>query len=275
MKFPVQIKFLLRVIEYWAIFTGRTFLTNFYPPVVVYSCPKTGTSSIKVTLRKQLPNPVYHSHHFSPDVLRAMWQQNPDAHKDQWLADLIRHQREKKRWKVITLTREPVARTISNYFEGLENAYFAIGKRAMMDEMKDFLYEQASDLSNSMFTNPDFWFDEELKTVFGFDIYAEPFDPAKGYAIYKAEQADILLIRLEDLSRVGAQVLGEFLGKENIVLLKSNERALTILNDEYRQIQQTLKFAPEFLDALYAGRYVRHFYSAAEIETFKRRWEEK
>ena len=256
-----------------ALFIYRAFLGRFYTPVLVYSIAKTGTSSIKVSLRKQIPNPVYHTHHLALSYFSPSGARTVNERKDLWLSDLVAHADPKTRWKVVTLTREPVIRAISNYFEALENVYLKTGRRVAFDEMIDFLHEQTTDLSDSMFTKPDFWFDTELQDLFDFDIYAQPFEPSQGYAIYHTARADILLIRLEDLSRVGAASLAEFFGVPSITLLKSNERALTVLNHEYRQVQQTLKFPAGFLDSLYAMRYARHFYTSSEVEKFKQRWQ--
>ncbi len=42
----------------------------------------------------------------------------------------------------------------------------------------------------------------EVKSLYGVDVFAEPFDPERGYAIYRNDFADVLLIKLEKLNDV-------------------------------------------------------------------------
>lgn len=271
------IKTLSLWLGYRALFVWNVISGRFYTPIVVFSIAKTGTTSVKVTLRRQLPNPVYHAHHLSrAHFAKRMWGLSPRGwvteRKDLWLRNLIDSSSGQPRWKVIILTREPVARAISAVFEIFESRHMAGQAQVTPEEFNEFILEQTTDFNDSMFTAPDQWFDQEALEVWGWEAYSAAFDPTQGYGIYQTPKAEILVLRLEDLSRVGAQALGEFLGVAGLKLFKANERAATVYQAEYQQVLETLSLPAEFLERLYATRYAQHFYTPAEIEKFKRRW---
>ncbi len=269
------------MIAYRVAFTYRTFLSLFFQPVLVYSIAKTGTSSVKKTLRKYFfPHPVYHVHRMSWTFLKKLKQKEsipaipPEWDKDLWTRNLIERTRKKIHWKVITLTREPIGRQVSATFEGLENSNLAGGsEEAILEQAKRRLNIQELPVEqNNAYFIAERWFDEELREVFGFDVYSTEFDRAAGYKIYKVQNADILVIRLEDLSRVGPQAFKELLGGKNTKIIKANERAASRLQPAYQQILDTITYPNAFLDRIYNGRYSQLFYSEEEITTFKKRW---
>jgi hypothetical protein len=108
------------------------------------------------------------------------------------------------KWKIITLVRDPMARHISATFQNThlipgfnleeEQATYDLITNKILDSIKNF--DEKTNLSAS-------WFDNEIKHVFGFDVYAVDFSTAQGYQIYATQHADILLIRLEDLNQEG------------------------------------------------------------------------
>ena len=116
------------------------------------------------------------------------------------------------------------------------------------------------------------WFDRELKQVFDFDVYGAAFDPTIGHATYEARDADILLIRLEDLSRRGPAALEDFLGVRDVEILTANEGAEKTTRDVYRAVRDRLTLPELTLDSVYGSRYARHFYAVQEIEGLKARW---
>jgi hypothetical protein len=188
-----------------------------------------------------------------------------------------------KKWKVITLTREPVGRNISTFFENLEikslnsngkykiksdyyNIDSIIVKEDNLGELVDFFFSKLNHRS------PLDFFDNELHKVFNVDVYANEFPKSKGYKIYRTLKADILLIRVEDLNRVAQQAFKEFLEIENFSLIDENvseDKNYALL---YKAFKDKIHLPDSYLDQLYCSKYMQHFYSIEEINNFRSRW---
>ena len=91
---------------------------------------------------------------------------------------------------VISLVRDPIAREVSSVFQtsGLLRA-------ALRDESGQLDPESALAFLAERFVGPDpcgyaeQWFDQELAVAFGVDVFAEPFDDARGYRILRSPRA--------------------------------------------------------------------------------------
>jgi len=116
------------------------------------------------------------------------------------------------------------------------------------------------------------WFDRELKSVFGVDVYAIPFDPAKGYEIYESEKARVLLVRLEDLRSRAPVAFGDFLGLGDFRLADTNVAEAKGYADVYRRFVASVRLPHDYIERMYDSRYARHFYSEDELDAFRLRW---
>jgi hypothetical protein len=257
-----------------------------YTPIVVFTLGKVGSTTVKYSLEKAgLPNPVFHTHFLSKKRIY-------ETHEISKSWDLTGKRPfsmvqglalnrlgtltwDRRKWKVITLVREPVGREISDLFQNpfhfpnlvnLEGQAFISSASA---ELRKAIAEFDPATNYTVC-----WFDWEIKEMFGLDLYQQAFDPAKGYAIYSSPRADILLIRMEDLSRCAGQAFQEFLGIPNFLLHKANEAAAKDYSSEYRTVLDSISFPPQDLEKVYNARYARHFYTPAEIQAFKQRWEQ-
>lgn len=108
--------------------------------------------------------------------------------ESQCIVKRLRTARPGERWSVVTLVRDPVARNISDYFHRLAEVDPARVARDASDELvaelgRGFL-ERFEDHEL-----PLTWFDSELKSVFGLDVYGAPFPVAKGYGLYANDKA--------------------------------------------------------------------------------------
>ena len=80
-----------------------------------------------------------------------------------------------------------------------------------------------------------------------------------------------LLIRLGDLDRVAADAMREFLGLEDFRLTLANVGA----EKDYGEIYTTFKQSPlpaDYVEAMYATKYARPFYTDAERAACAARW---
>lgn len=262
-------------------------VTNGAPQAfLVYQMGKVGSSTVYASLRRaDLPGPLYKVHYLSDAGLargRARYAQLPvqvpvpyeetTEHVRRLLAE-----RPELAWKVVSLVREPIARDVSAYVQMVDVLHPAlvagpvpavrrIARAAGVqfigfDERRSYLCE---------------WFDEELRAVFGVDVFAQPFDHDAGCLRVRRGRLDLLVLRAEDLNRVGARVLSEFAGVP-VPLTPASSRSpdklqAAYVEPVYREILRQVRVPEPVCRRVYRSRYARHFYTAAEIDTFTARW---
>ena len=187
------------------------------------------------------------------------------------------------RWKIITLTRDPVARNMSAFFDNLEvhvqssNDVFEIKSDIWGIEPTTLKLDDIHKLIAIFFDrfyhfDPMEFFEREIKGVLGADVYRTEFPTSSGFKIYKDKIGDILVLRLEDLDRCAEKAFEAFIGIKNLKLLKQNVSGEKNYAALYRKFKETIVFPKSYIDALYDSKYMRHFYSHGEIEEFRSRW---
>ena len=258
-------------------------------PIVVHTMGKVGSLSVAAMLNGlNLTVPVLQTHFLSWENIRQveeLYQKLP-RHKIPDHLIVSRHLRKMidetigvVTWRIITLIRDPVARAISDLFENLE--IFLPGIAQMSEkERESSIHGYLSKKFGQFDEAADYvctWFDQELKGVFGFDIYAEPFERENGYQIYHTRNnaLKILAIKLERLNQCYQDAFAHFLGVNNIQLRQANTGRSKWYNRLYKNVIASVSVDPGFLQNIYASRYVRHFYTEKEIESFFSRWKSK
>ena len=116
------------------------------------------------------------------------------------------------------------------------------------------------------------WFDIHLKPVFNFDVYKQSFQPMHGYAIYNAEKVDILLLRLEDLNKCTKEAFYKFLSIDNFELFNTNISNDKTYSSNYSLFKDQLKLPKSYISEMYDSKYMRHFYTEAEIKILRSKW---
>ena len=271
--------------SYAAPMPGRNLLEVNKDPIIVYQVGKVGSRTVLSSLQKAYQNlhldvPIHHVH-----VLENLDELEQNIRKSfanpvDNLA-YIRKSKElrkkidsnpKQNWKLISLVREPVARNVGSFFQNLSE-YIPDWKERYnsgnlsLDELQEcFLNNQSIHIA------ADWWFDKQLKPLFGIDVFESVFPTNVGYKIYRASpRASLLLIRLEDLNACVGHAMFEFLRLDDFKLYNSN------ISDEkdYAELYQAFKEKPlpdEYLERMYSTRSARHFYSPDEREQFAKRW---
>ncbi len=264
---------------------GRSIMKVNQDPIIVYQVGKVGSRTILLSLQKaykslHLDVPVHHVHvlenldemernlrkNFANPVDNLAYIKKSKELRQKIDSDL------NKRWKIISLVREPVARNIGSFFQNLTEYIpdwkerYQNGKLSLDDLQDYFLKDQSIHIA------ADWWFDKQLKPLFGIDVFESDFPIEVGYKIYKSPpRASLLLMRLEDLNECAEHAMFEFLGLEDFELHNSN------VGDEkdYAELYQAFKEKPlpaEYLEKMYSTRSARHFYSADELRKFAARW---
>jgi|SRR5581483_11838770 hypothetical protein len=249
-------------------------------PILVYQMGKVGSKSVYHSLQAlDLDVPVYHLHTLNRlDEYEAEVRQrfaNPQPYLEALAyGRKIRAEYESARWhtwNLISLVRAPVPRAISEFFENIETFFPDFSTRLArnpisVQALQEFFVSQFQD------TSPQTWFDHQVHELFGLDVYATPFDRARGYQIYQGERVRLLLMRLENLNACAAPALQSFLGLENFTLQKSNEGSAKEYAALYQTFLDTLRLPDAFIHKMHSTRYARHFYTPEELNASVARW---
>lgn len=234
---------------------------------LVYTMGKVGSSSLFRHLKEHFPFlPVFQVHFLSDAFLKdelpgSHFAQN--VHKGERVKEFL-NQHSQKRWKLISLVRDPVGRAISNFFENPGQFIDGHPSDRSPDEIASLIREKA-DCNYALE-----WFDKEFYAYTGFDVYDEPFDKEKGFSIYEyAPQRELLLFRMEDLDRDHREGLKAFLGEDPGEMKRENVKEDRSL---YQEVKTRFTLPRETLDAIYSSKYMQHFYTPEEIERFKAKW---
>lgn len=263
---------------------GKSFQVRM-DPIIIYQPGKVGSSTVLASLNHSLHpavagTTIYHAHHLNHlEQLEADIKSrfpNPQRSLEKLAIDKeLRRKIDEdpnQKWNVITLTREPVAMAISTIFEMLDvlfpgwKAKYQAGQWDLQEMQETILKRYVGG------PGPEDWYDVQMKPVFDIDVYSHPFPYQQGYEIYHGKNnSRLLLIRLEDLNRVGQKVLGYFLNQKRFHLVQANVGEQKEYSDLYRDFKK-IPWPASFLEKMYASRFARHFYTDEEIYGFYRKW---
>jgi hypothetical protein len=265
-------------------------------PLLVYQMGKVGSSTIVRSLNALgIDRPIYHPHFLTreriaqteADRRQFLGTERYAYLKRPWLYAFLVKQLDKGlrggKWKVVSLTREPVSRNLSVFFENLEIKSVDDGRRY---EISSHYYRIAPtiielnrlNVLSALFfekvnhDSPDQFFEKEIKGVLGVDVFDRAFPTSQGYCIYEGAVADILVLRLEDLNRVAGQAFFEFMGIADFELLNTNVGSEKHYAALYNAFKAYVHLPEAYLNRMYRSRYVRHFYADAQIEAFRQKW---
>jgi hypothetical protein len=266
-------------------------------PLIIFQMGKVGSKSVKRSLEAlNLDMAIYHSHLLTKTRIRETEKQRKKFFRTKresylkrpWMNQFLRKQIDRglngKKWKIVTLTRDPIARNVSTFFENLEirscndqngfvieSDYYDIDALTVTSDdvqvLTDLFFDRVKHDS------PLEFFDRELKGVFGVDVYGNEFPKSEGYKIYNDKRADVLLIRLEDLDRCGPIAFKEFLGIENFTLSNENVGSKKIYGPLYSRLKKEIKFPESYLDKFYNSKFMKHFYTDQERSAFRGKWQ--
>ena len=259
--------------------------------LLVHTMGKVGSTSVAASLKARgiRRTMLMYQPHFVSDEGRALAERLASEGNGGWARlvkkeragflrnralcdELARLRAEGERVKVITMVRDPVATNVSGLFHNYlwwpaeVKALCAAPSAACLDALQDYF------LNSYPHDVPETWFDMELRTLYGVDVYAQPFDPARGYAIYHSDYADVLLLKLETLNRSAPDAFRDFMGLDDFQLIESNTAEDKAYADLYRAFRRELALPESYLDRVYGTRLARHFYGSDELAAFRRKW---
>ncbi len=274
----------------------RAYLRHGQGPVLLLQMGKVGSKSVQAGLEAlDLDRPVYHSHFLSEERTAQTERQRRKFFRteryayllrpwlNQFLLKMYRNDPEKRTWKLITLTREPVGRNISAFFENLDvvlhdnGTDYEITSDYYGIEPTVVTIDDVGRLAELFFTrathdSPVKFFYREIRDIFGIDVIGSGFPIDKGYQIYKEGRVELLVIRLESLADVVKPAMQEFLGIEDFELINSNIGAKKVYAPLYDAFKKHVVIDSGYAAKLYDSDYMRTFYSQDEIRDAKDKW---
>lgn len=198
--------------------------------------------------------------------------------------------------KVITGVREPISQNLSIMYQEISGGgnykNWILGeleqqadKQKGIKELEEVLYEKDDiNLLFDSFINRFIYNDNQLTThsnsiqqfIPDFannicDILSYPFDKELGFTIIKQNNMEIFVYQLEKLNSI-IPYLSEWIGIHFETLEKVNVGLDKWIGTSYKQAQKEIKITQEYFDCCYNEPYVKHCYSDADIEKFKKKW---
>ncbi|MGF1521841.1 MAG: putative capsular polysaccharide synthesis family protein [Leptolyngbyaceae cyanobacterium] len=260
--------------------------------IIIYQMGKVGSTTIWDSLEAlNLDIPIYHIHTLKPEIIQKAADKGrsdfpklrfvyPEIVQSEYLRKQLDRNAIKTPWHVITLVRDPIAKTLSLFFQQLEQELLLgtdyrqkikeEGQEAVLQKMIGRFHQEY--IRNPDRKHPFYWINREIKDNLALDIFAEPPLSDAGYRIYKAAAANILLLKLESLSDCHQQAFQEFLGLQNFQLVQSNVGSQKRYGSLYKAFLKQVDLPADYLEEIYGSKLVTHFYSASEIERFYQRW---
>lgn len=252
-------------------------------PLIVYQMGKVGSETVERSLGSvSLGRPLIRVHSLVEENMyldlkasnvspREYFKRSRNLFIGKYLAREIARDRHRGKWQVITMVRDPVAQNISAFFQIADllipdfSERAATGRVSVDELLEVFLRNFPPD---GIYIN---WFDQEMKPTFGVDVFASPSSKEAGYTIYRENNVELLLLRLEDVDRCAAAAFDDFLGLKNFRVERRNEAEQKTYSALYKAFQQQAVFPRHYVDGVYGSKYARHFYTDQEICRFRNR----
>ncbi len=255
-------------------------------PIVIFQPGKVGSITVQKSLEtafagKGIETPIFHAHYLKDIDERIRFISSLRADPSKSLEKLRASQELYQKiiadasqpWNIVSLVRDPLAIMVSSLFQNLHE-YLpdwqerSAQNRLDLSEIKDILLSGAE----FKFSRFDSWFDQQIKGIWQLDIFATPFEHAKGFEIYQKGPHRLIVIRLEDLNRVGVTAFQEFIGLDNFQIINSNVASDKPYSQIYEQFKKTVALPVSYVDSAYQTRYAEHFYTPDEIQKFRQKW---
>lgn len=177
-----------------------------------------------------------------------------------WLRDFIKRLALALRRdvKIITVVRDPVDRNISMFFQGLTfwiDEY--IERHDKETRFSDMQWLHKVYEVSFCHGYCEAWFDKEIKKLSGIDVFSEPFDVQKGYALFSRGKYKVLVLRMEDIER-NVSVISEFVERK-VELKRTNEAERKWYSSVYREFKKSFDHKRDCVRKIADGRLARHF----------------
>lgn len=266
-------------------------------PIIVYTNGKVGSSTLHASLENDGQIPVFHVHHLNQKYLdnyenyvKQHYFRKPNRGQHLWRSLLWRPQFVRKYFlgqknlKFIIIWRDPIAKNISTFFQWIhftenENTFrFSSHQYDMQFDIEtpkndlSILIEHF--LKHFPHKTHENWLQIEQQEVLNLPFKNYPFDLEKNYQIIENGKNKVLIIKLEAFKQPDyPKIIGDFCEVEHFEFQNAN---LTQEKEKYKPYQlflEQIKIPQHLLNDLYESEFTKHYYTASEIENFRKKWE--
>ncbi len=246
--------------------------------ILVHQPGKVGSTSIFESILYSVPLPVYQTHSMNRD-LPYLSDEEVDRFDDKdskWPIHIRKAQRFVFHYirpgrpiAVITLVRDPIARSVSDFFQNLSR-YPELADLSNPAPIEDYRQTYLEKHDHEFM---DRWFDHHIKEPFGVDWFDGPFDPSAGHATRTNGKNAYLLMQLELPDETKQRVVRDFLGFDGFNLnITANVGEQKDYAEIYRAFRE-IPFPRDYLDRMCGSRVARHFYTPQQLAAFRAKWE--
>ncbi|WP_346290809.1 putative capsular polysaccharide synthesis family protein [Sphaerothrix gracilis] len=238
-------------------------------PILIYQPGKVGSSSILKSLQAHGVHGLLHVHRINPNhIERIKSAENRALVHHEKIGRLVYDQviLPKRYFKAISMVREPISRNISAFFQNFKTFTNSDMYEVNLPEinsifLKEYPHRTILD-----------WFDIEVFTTLGLNIYDFEFDKAEGWVQIQTENYDFLILKSEIPDIRKEKTISDFLKLENFKIQRCN----VSIHKEYGNLQKRFissVYLPKYyIDEMYNSKYTKHFYSEEEITANYRKW---
>ena len=237
--------------------------------VILYQMGKVGSSSLEYSLEK-VGVPVLHLH-------RIFWGSYETPFSGIFIPlsaiqkvrqrVIYRYYMMRKNAKIITLYRDPLARNVSSFFENL-NRYFS---QEECEQLNFEILEQKFNSLDRMRSTPISWFDQELCRKTKIDIFSYAFDQDAGFGVIQRGKTEMFLCTLEKLNDLTDEI-ASFLNIPRFEMHNQNVGGEKWYSALYKEFKERYCPPSSMLTDLYESKAARYFYSQAQREIFRSKW---
>ncbi len=241
---------------------------------LVYQMGKVGSVSIHDSLKSAGVRNNYHIHRLNPANIDRVGREYDrrgairlEERMGRFLYELLQDPRIEV--KAVSMVRRPVDRNVSAFFQNYESftgRQWGEGPVEVDKLGKMFLEKYKHDV-------PLKWFDVEMKPVTGIDVYDHDFQAENGCRVLSNDRLSVLLMKCEISDERKEQALKEFFGLDHFEISRSNVGSRKSYGAVYDQLLSKFKLPESYVRRMSEARYTRHFYSEAEIEDMRERWQ--
>ncbi|MEM8585777.1 MAG: putative capsular polysaccharide synthesis family protein, partial [Bacteroidota bacterium] len=230
---------------------------EFVTPAFVYQMGKVASMSVYRSLRPQYRGVSVHGH-------RLLGPGNHQNERQELLYELWKE--EGFPIKIISMFRDPISRNFSSFFQGFKiwTGQEVANTNLTAEECYQFFMDNYPHYAGAGF------FDNRFKPYFGLDVYEEPYN-GTGHQFYKKGQVEMLLMRFDLENSKKEELISEYLGMDSFRITNQNIGSNKAYAHLYKGMK-AMKVSVEYLDGLLSTKYVKHFFSEAEIQEIRQKW---
>ena len=268
------------IFQYCYIYKKLFFHQRNHPLVIVLTIGKVGSSSVYYNLKKQVTSRIFHIHYFSENGIKSSCQEHKNSSRKSLPFHLITSiilsrliKKNKNKFYIITIFREPIERKISSFFQNLDKYKQEINLKGLrFDSNKiNLILNDKYFLTNS--NEEDLWIKNELIDTFGFLVYNKKEIQNKNYIIEKTKNVDLLILKMENINENFSVAISNLLSLEKPINFKKyNSGEEKYYKNDYKHFKDNFKLKIQTLKTLSETKYFTSFYSDIKLKIFKS-WE--